>query len=206
MVYQLRRGTVIFAMSFSTTNRGTAQHWFHSFQKLWLMRSIDSQTFDSHRPKELTLLNLLFKLICHVLELISHCSVIHVFNRIVKKEERKGILKWWTVSLRWQTKCSWRYQKKYDYEQHTSNCPCWWLISFQRLFGRITFNRPFVTLGQKKKIASLKMVIYLLFLQVLLLLSSLKKQRGFATSFRVLSRQEREMGIFCSFLNLVRPQ
>ena len=29
------------------------------------MRSIDSQTFDSHRPKELTLLNLLFKLICH---------------------------------------------------------------------------------------------------------------------------------------------
>ena len=123
---------------FSTTNRGTAQHWFHSFQKLWLMRSIDSKTFDSHRPKKLTLLNLLFKLICHVLELISHCSVIHVFNRIVKKEERKGILKWWTVSLRWQTKSSWRYQNKYHYEQYISNCSCWWLISFQCLFGRIT--------------------------------------------------------------------
>ena len=132
MVYQLRRGTVIFAMSFSTTNRGTAQHWFHSFQKLWLMRSIDSQTFDSHRPKELTLLNLLFKLICHVLELISHCSVIHVFNRIVKKEERKGILKWWTVSLRWQTKSSWRYQNKYHYEEYISTCSCWWSVGTLR--------------------------------------------------------------------------
>lgn len=74
--------------------------------------------------KKLTLLNLLFKLICHCLELISHCSVIHVFNRIVKKEERKGILKWWTVNLRWQTKSSWRYQNKYHYEHYISNCSC----------------------------------------------------------------------------------
>ena len=62
-------------------------------------------------------------------------------------------------------------------------------------------NRPFAALGQKKKrkIASFKMVIYLLFLQVLLLLSSLKKHGGFATSSRVLSRQGREMGIFFPF-------
>lgn len=104
----------------------------------WCDRLIVKPLIDSRRPKKLTLLNLLFKLICHFVELISDCSVIYVFNRIVKKKERKGILKWWTVSLRWQTKSSWRYQNKYHYEQYISNCSCWWLISFQCLFGRIT--------------------------------------------------------------------